>query len=135
MTEHVEQPLPIPNDQESVHDRVAAAIMARKAVGIERYGIGLQPFNGRDALRDANEEILDLAAYFQQLIDEQSPVVPLVNAAWRAVRSRQDRDDRQLGPLVQLYLQLDESEQFSLAATQELICRVSTLAVRKPGGA
>jgi hypothetical protein len=35
----------------------------RRALGVERYGTPLQPGNGRDNLRDALEEALDLYAY------------------------------------------------------------------------
>lgn len=45
-------------------------ITKRRAVGIERYGSALQPHNGRDALRDAYEEALDLCMYLKQLIEE-----------------------------------------------------------------
>lgn len=38
-------------------------VMARKAFGLEKYGTLLQPFNGRDALADANDEFGDLLAY------------------------------------------------------------------------
>jgi hypothetical protein len=43
----------------------------RKVVGLKRYGTLLQPFNGRDALRDAYEEALDLAQYLRQAIEER----------------------------------------------------------------
>jgi hypothetical protein len=36
---------------------------ARDAKGLATYGVRLQPFNGRDNLRDALDEALDLAAY------------------------------------------------------------------------
>lgn len=46
---------------------------AREQLGIERYGTPLQPHNGRDALRDAYEEALDLACYLKQVLIEQEP--------------------------------------------------------------
>ena len=39
---------------------------ARHELGIERYGVGLQPHNGRDSLQDALEEALDLLVYLEQ---------------------------------------------------------------------
>ncbi|BDZ52569.1 hypothetical protein GCM10025867_48100 (plasmid) [Frondihabitans sucicola] len=63
-----DQDLPITNDKPVAHDLVIEDLMARKAVGIQRYGQGLQPFNGRDTLRDIYEEILDSAAYFRALL-------------------------------------------------------------------
>lgn len=43
----------------------------RRLVGIERYGTPLQPFNGRDALIDLYQELLDAAVYVRQLIAER----------------------------------------------------------------
>jgi hypothetical protein len=80
-TTHVEQPPPVPNDRPSAHDGVVADIVARKALGLERYGSLLQSFNGRDAARDAYEEVLDLAAYLRQLREELAVVQPVVVAA------------------------------------------------------
>lgn len=40
-------------------------------LGVTRYGTPLQPHNGRDALRDAYEEALDLVHYLRQAIYER----------------------------------------------------------------
>lgn len=66
-----EQPTPIVNDGPIVQELVIADMRERLAVGIERYGTGLQPHNGRDMLRDAYEEALDLATYLRGLIAER----------------------------------------------------------------
>jgi hypothetical protein len=66
-----DQPLPVPNGNPGVHSMVIADIEARRALGISRYGVALQAGNGRDALRDAYEEILDCAAYLRQAIEER----------------------------------------------------------------
>lgn len=42
----------------------------RRLVGIERYGTPLQMHNGRNALIDAYQEVLDLAVYLRQKIEE-----------------------------------------------------------------
>lgn len=63
--------MPTPNDAPSVQEMVLADIQARMQVGLERYGTLLQPGNGRDALRDAYEEALDLAMYLRQAIAER----------------------------------------------------------------
>jgi hypothetical protein len=67
----VDQPDPIKNDRRCIQDLVIADIEARKAVGLERYGTLLQPFNGRDALMDAYAEALDLCQYLRQAIEER----------------------------------------------------------------
>lgn len=62
------QPLPTTSDREGAHDallreHLAAALTDRKLLGLTRYHSLLQAGNGRDSLRDATEEVLDLAAY------------------------------------------------------------------------
>lgn len=63
--------MPTLNAAPSVQSMVMADLETRTQVGIERYGTALQPFNGRDALRDAYEEALDLAIYLRQAIAER----------------------------------------------------------------
>ena len=71
-----DQQLPIPNDNTCIQDMVIADIERRKAVGIERYGNALQAFNGRNALQDLYEELIDAAMYTRQLLEEsKSPTV------------------------------------------------------------
>lgn len=66
-----DQPLPVPNGLPDVQSMVIADISTRREIGIGRYGTALQPRNGRDALRDAYEEALDLACYLRQAIAER----------------------------------------------------------------
>jgi hypothetical protein len=68
-----DQPLPTPG-RDCVQDALIAAIEDRKALGIKRYGSPLMSHNGRDALRDAWEESIDLAAYLTQLRMERYDV-------------------------------------------------------------
>lgn len=81
-------PAPVPNDYPSMHDmvirdllsrdprwdlsygtgrhirdRVTADLNDRKAFGLAKYGTVLQPFNGRDSLRDLYDELMDAAVY------------------------------------------------------------------------
>jgi hypothetical protein len=67
----MDQPTPVKNDRPCIQDMVIADMEARKAVGLKRYGTLLQPFNGRDALRDLYEELLDAAQYVRQEIEER----------------------------------------------------------------
>lgn len=64
------QPLPTTSDREGAHDALLRehlrdAVTDRKMLGLTRYHSLLQAGNGRDSLRDAVEEALDLAAYLQ----------------------------------------------------------------------
>jgi hypothetical protein len=66
-----EQPPPIANNNPAVWPLVIADMQARDQVGRERYGVPLQPHNGRDALADAYAEALDLAVYMRQALYER----------------------------------------------------------------
>jgi len=46
------------------------ALIERQKIGLETYNTPLQPFNGRDALKDAFEEFLDGACYLRQAVYE-----------------------------------------------------------------
>lgn len=66
-----EQPPPKKTDGVAIVDLVVADMAERKRLGIERYGTPLQAHNGRDALRDAYEEAMDLVMYLRQAIEER----------------------------------------------------------------
>ena len=61
--------------KKSVHPEVMGLFLSdleeRYKEGVRRYGVALQPFNGRDALQDAYEEAIDLALYLRQAIYER----------------------------------------------------------------
>lgn len=66
-----EEPNPIHNNLPAVTDLVVADLKERMEMGIEKYGMPLQPENGRDPLIDAYQEIMDLALYMRQMIYEK----------------------------------------------------------------
>ena len=57
-------------DEDQVDDFVLYGqdIEARRQVGIERYGQAHRPFNGRNTLLDAYEEVLDTGLYLRSLL-------------------------------------------------------------------
>jgi hypothetical protein len=65
-----EEPPPVKNNLPAVWDLVVADMQARDRIGEDRYNTRLQPHNGRNALRDAYYEALDLAVYLRQAIYE-----------------------------------------------------------------
>lgn len=65
-----DQPPPKPG-KTVVWEHVMRDIEERVALGIERYGTPLMTRNGRDALVDAYQEILDAAFYIRQAILER----------------------------------------------------------------
>lgn len=65
------EPLPTPNTSPPIWDLVIADMQARDRAGRKRYGTPLQANNGRKALVDAYQEVLDLAVYLRQEIEER----------------------------------------------------------------
>jgi hypothetical protein len=92
-----DQDLPVSQPgQPSAHDGVCRDVQARKELGQRRYGSLLQPFNGRDGLRDAYEESLDLAAYLRREQDEQLQVREVVREMFARLHEEEMRDLLQL---------------------------------------
>jgi len=65
------QPAPVRNTHPILWNKVQIDFIERNQMGVEKYGTPLQPFNGRDALKDAYEEALDLVVYLRQAIYER----------------------------------------------------------------
>jgi hypothetical protein len=65
------QPDPVPNNHPSAHDLLIAEVGRRKAFGLAKYGTTLQAFNGRDPLKDALDEAIDLCVYLITAIEER----------------------------------------------------------------
>lgn len=68
------QPRPTPNDTIDVQTLVILDLVKRRRFGILKYGTALQANNGRDSLRDAYEEALDLPCYLRQMIAERDGI-------------------------------------------------------------
>lgn len=62
---------PVPNGREHIADLVVADIQDRKRHGVREYGVALQAHNGRRALWDLYEELLDGAHYVRQRVLEE----------------------------------------------------------------
>ena len=71
MSNNTPEPEPKENNLPAVWDLVIEDMKERDAMGFKRYGMHLQPFNGRNSLRDAYQEALDLAVYLRQRIYEE----------------------------------------------------------------
>lgn len=65
------QPEPKKNRNKYIYKLVLKDIDTRARLGKEKYGVYLQANNGRDALRDAYEEALDLCQYLRQAMFER----------------------------------------------------------------
>lgn len=75
-----DQVAPKPNDKPYVQDVLIKHIEERKQFGINKYGTALQAGNGRDMVKDALEETLDLLVYLQGMIEEAQLMPPYVKA-------------------------------------------------------
>ena len=64
-----EQQAPTPSDGD-VWLLVLQDMEERRLHGIEKYGVPVQPYNGRDALIDSYQEVLDQCVYLRQAIEE-----------------------------------------------------------------
>lgn len=65
---------PRPWPDPTLHPLIIADMRERDLVGQVHYGVRLQAHNGRDALRDAYEELLDAAVFQKQAIVEGAPI-------------------------------------------------------------
>ncbi len=83
------QPQPARRD---VLPLVVEDLRARVATGTAEYGEPLRTFNGRDSLRDAYEEALDLALYLRQAIEEREPETPVASASISGLTRKRDAD-------------------------------------------
>lgn len=66
-----DQAPPIPNQHPAIQDLVMQDMLARKNIGIQRYGTPLQPHNGRDMMKDLYEELLDACNYIRGQLYER----------------------------------------------------------------
>lgn len=82
----MDQPKPVVNEQALIVNKVIEDLNLRKEVGIQRYGVALQPFNGRNALQDAYEEALDLTQYLKQVIIENEKLKDNFNTTVEALK-------------------------------------------------
>lgn len=74
------QPAPV-SDMFDLWPLVIKDMEDRDRLGRARYGIPLRPQNGRDALVDAYQEVLDLSVYLRQEIEERRMLDEAVEAA------------------------------------------------------
>ena len=85
-----DQALPVANDSEHIVDLVKADLDERRAHGIRKYGVALQAGNGRDALLDLYQELLDATLYVRQAMEEDRRHAAIGRAFEQWVRSQDD---------------------------------------------
>jgi len=72
------EPPPKKNDKPAVWDLVLKDIKERDSDGLKKYGVRLQPFNGRNSTVDLYQELLDGVVYCRQMIEERKEMVNLL---------------------------------------------------------
>jgi len=82
------QPQPIPTNERHTVDAVRDDLETRKQMGIKKYGVALQPSNGRDSLQDAYEEALDLCVYLKNEILRRETEERIATAVWKSRMAR-----------------------------------------------
>ena len=65
------EPDPVKTDAPAAWDLVIKDMKQRDEFGHKKYGVRLQPHNGRDQLVDAYQEALDLCVYLRNAIYER----------------------------------------------------------------
>lgn len=73
-----EQVDPVQNSEKAVWDLVIGDMAARDQEGLRKYKTRLQPFNGRDALIDLYQELLDAVVYTRQVIEEKKSILAIL---------------------------------------------------------
>ncbi len=106
------EPDPIPNEKTPVWELVIADMRERDASGRAKYGVPLQPFNGRKALVDAYQEQLDFVVYMRQALYEQE-------ARARTAELIQDERDTLRGQVARLRAALERKEQMDDQTIEE----------------
>jgi hypothetical protein len=80
-----------------VQQAIEQGLEARLELGIRKYGRPLESDNGRDALQDAWEEVLDATVYIHQLELEGEPVgrigANMLSVVEALARMKLDRGD------------------------------------------
>ncbi len=74
------EPPPTPNAEPACWDLVLRDIAERDAYGAQKYGVRMQPFNGRDYAVASYPEALDLVVYLRGLIHERAETLTLSRA-------------------------------------------------------
>lgn len=79
------EPMPLKNNFFAVWDLVIRDMYKRDSEGFKKYGTRLQPFNGRNSLVDAYQEVLDQSVYLRQAIHERDEIARVVTELHRQI--------------------------------------------------
>ena len=71
------QPMVVEELEYDGYEELAKDIHGRAEMGKQKYGTLLKPFNGRNALTDLYQEVLDAIVYMRQVLYEESHGKPM----------------------------------------------------------
>lgn len=114
-----DQQLPEANDSVPIQMQVMGDLHERMEFGARKYGTPLQANNGRNALQDAYEEVLDLACYLKQRLVEEEDVAPL--GAVRVGYTNEDNGVWLFCDACQTHQRPDESEWFWMPSVPDVV--------------
>lgn len=97
------------SDKPDVWPLVIKDMSDRDLLGKAKYGIPLRSHNGRDALVDAYQEVLDLSVYLRQEIEERRDLQAAVASA-RKVSGYENANAGDIGGLIEFLLDHIENQ-------------------------
>ncbi len=105
------QPLPVTSNKSqavtpAARDMYIETITAQEQKGIAKYGKSLETHNGRDAGKDAWDEMIDLSQYLTQLRMEHADALTTLAAVKDVIRLRMSGncgDGHMLNELLELF--------------------------------
>ena len=77
MSNNTPEPPPTASTSRPTWELVIADMQERHKAGVRKYGLPLQPFNGRDNIVGAYQEVLDLAVYLRNEIEERRSAIQM----------------------------------------------------------
>lgn len=92
-SQHIPKVSGFPFVHDVVIEEMTELMRARKAIGTERYGTPLQPFNTRDQGMDAFEELGDALVYLRALMYEHRYMLETIRMALPIIDAAAPRSD------------------------------------------
>lgn len=109
----------------NVHESLMAQLQARATFGQQKYGKALEPWNGRNPTIDAQEELLDLFVYLEQLRLEREAVVEELKELEETLLCMSEYIDSHLDEEAGSHVHLSIDADAAVGMARELLDRLS----------
>lgn len=103
------EPPPIKSEYSAAWDLVMQDIRERDQAGEKKYGVRLQPMNGRDALTDLYQELLDATVYIRSRIEEEKIIRRLIFDVLQIVTAAEQIPDKRPGSYTLIKHKLEQA--------------------------